>query len=450
MRILNIVTVSASAGFLRSGLSFMKRRNWQVAICSSPGERLRNVAQESGADFFEVPMEREISPLRDLRALWRLYWLIRKYRPIIVNAGTPKAGLLGMMAAMIAGVPVRVFQQRGLRLETAKGIRRRILLITEWLTCRCANRVICNSESLKQCLFELNLVSHEKAKVLGSGSSGGVDTVRFSLNYDTLLDSFALQRKFKLPVYAPVIGFVGRLVKDKGIGELVESFKRILVEFPEARLLVVGRFEQGDSIGAECTEWLRGHPNVIIAGQTDSVESYYPLMDVLAFPSHREGFPNVVLEAAAMRVPSVGFRATGVVDAIVDGQTGTIVPFGNIDALSEAILCYLRDRTLRLRHGHAARMRVARDFQPQAIIEALYREYIDLLRNRKLTPPELDDPEKYDSTLHKEDTNGDIDNKWFVVKRILLDGESLETLCSEWKVSPEEIRGMISIFEGAS
>ena len=385
--LLNIVTDSLSTIFFRGNSGFMKKRGFNVGICSSPGKFLREVSKSEGVDTFEVSMEREINPLKDLISLWHLMILMRRLRPTIVNAGTAKAGLLGMLAAFLTGVPIRIHQQRGLRSETLTGLKRQIILFTEWLACRCATKVICNSFSLRNITISLRLATEEKCTVLGAGSSRGVDSVSFSLNENTFQKTRLLQKKYNISATDPVIGFIGRLVRDKGIGELREAFERIQSEFPAVRLILIGQIEAGDPIGQECLEWLEKQDNIIFTGKIDDVVPYYPLFHVLAFPSYREGFPNVPLEAAAMQIPVVGFRSTGVVDAVQDGVTGMLVAQGDVDTLTKALIRYLSDPILRLKHGQAGRARVVRDFQPDRIWRELYQVYVAEMKKHGLPIP---------------------------------------------------------------
>jgi glycosyltransferase involved in cell wall biosynthesis len=379
VRVLNIVTISMSAKFFRGMLAFLNRNGFETALCSSPGDDLREVAEQNGCEAFAIPIEREISPWRDLIAFVRLVRLMRQYRPAIVNASTPKAGLLGMLAARVAGVPARVYMLRGLRLETATGLKALLLLATERIATACANRVVCVSESLRRVYIERGIGSPEKAIVLAGGSSNGVDAERFRLDNKTREEASHLRESLGWPLRAPVVGFVGRLTRDKGIVELAEAFKSVLVACPEARLLLVGDFERGDRVPDDCAEWLRRHPRVAVTGFVADPRPCYTLMNVLAFPSYREGFPNVPLEAAAMELPVVATRVSGCVDAVEEGVTATLVPARDASALAEAIVRYLDDPALRGEHGRAGRERVLRDFRPEFIWKTLCQEYQRLL-----------------------------------------------------------------------
>jgi glycosyltransferase involved in cell wall biosynthesis len=191
-----------------------------------------------------------------------------------------------------------------------------------------------------------------------------------------------LRSQVGIPISVPVIGFVGRFVRDKGVPELLDAFDQVLRSFPDARLLMLGDFEDGDPIPESYRKRLCNHPHIVRAGFVTNPAAYYPMMDVLAFPSYREGHGSALLEAAAAQIPTVAFKATGSVDSLCDGVTGTIVPLGDVDSFSRALQKYLEDEGLRLKHGRAGRERVQRVFRREIIWESLYTEYTRLLQTR--------------------------------------------------------------------
>jgi len=379
-RLVYITTHGSSAfALMRGQLSLMRERGFDVIVIASPSEELDRAAAREGVRAIGVEMEREINPLGDLRAVRELVALLKELHPDIVNAGTPKAGLLGMLAAKIARVPARIYTLRGLRLETTRGLKSALLNATECMAAMCSQKVICVSHSLRDAFVQRGLAPMRKCVVLGSGSSNGVNVRRFQLTDEQRQQAAAIREQLKLPIDAPVIGFVGRLTRDKGIVELFSAFESLRAEIPDLHLLLVGDFETGDPVPQSTAQALREHPAVRITGFVPSTELYYDLMQVLAFPSYREGFPNVPLEAAASGLPVVGFAATGTVDAVQDGVTGKLVPLGDAAGLTDALRAYLRDDLLRFRHGDAGRQRVARDFRNETIWNALYDLHCELL-----------------------------------------------------------------------
>ncbi len=361
---------------LRGQLEWMRQRGFEVTLVTSTADEPATTEPDPAYSVRRIPMAREISPAADLISLFRIARELRRLRPHIVNASTPKAGVLGITAARLARVPARIYTLRGLRLETTSGLRHRALTVTERLACAGAHRVVCVSESLRRRCVELRLCRPEAATVLADGSSNGVDLARFAETPPTVTDR--LRRELDLG-RAPVVGFVGRLTRDKGVEDLRAAFARIETALPEARLLLIGGHEAGDRVSAATRRWISDDRRVLGLGRVDDPAPYYPLMDVLAFPSYREGMPNAPLEAAAARVPTVGYRVTGTVDAIEDGVTGALIEPGKVDDLARALVRYLEDGDLARRHGCAAHQRVADRYRPERVWRALETEYARLL-----------------------------------------------------------------------
>ncbi|MEM7482274.1 MAG: glycosyltransferase [Acidobacteriota bacterium] len=376
-----IVTHPMTARFLLlDQLLYLQREGFDVRVMTAPGADLE-VVREAGIPVSTMPLQREIRPLADLRALAALRRELKAVAPRVVNAGTPKAGLLGMLAARSLAVPHRLYTLRGLRLETTSGLKGRILAAGERLAAHSAQRVICVSHSLRRKAVELGLVSPHKAVVLGEGSSRGVDLDRFSGSTEEADEATAKVRdRLGVPPGTPVIGFVGRFVEDKGIEDLLAAFFEVVLPAAgEARLLLVGDFEPGDPVSERARRRIESDPRVLRPGFVGDAAPYYRLMTALAFPSYREGFPNVPLEAAAAGLPVVGYAATGTVDAVVDGETGILVPPSATAALGEALLAMIQQPARAHRLGAAGRARAAKHFDHRIVRRRWAEEYRRLL-----------------------------------------------------------------------
>lgn len=335
---------------LAGRLRRLREAGFHVTLVSSPGELLDKTAAREGVDAVAVPMKRRIAPLADLVSLLRLWRLLRRLKPDVVEFSTPKAGLLGTLAAAVAGVPHRVYMLRGLKLERARGIKRCILWVAEWVASVLAHRVLCNSASLRTKVLALGVAPAQKLHILGEGSSNGVDVERFAPGKSDV------RRRLGIPPEAYVAGFVGRLTRDKGLPELVRAFDSILHAEPYTHLLLVGWFDASeDSLDKALRARIERHPRIHLTGFVEYTEEYYRAMDVMVLPTWREGFPNSVLEAAASGIPVITTYSTGSRDSVVPEVTGLLIPAGYPEAIAEAVLSLLRDPERRLRMGSAAR-----------------------------------------------------------------------------------------------
>jgi len=379
IRLVHITTVPESLGFLTGQIAYMTAHGVTVAAISSPGDALQTFATREGVPTFAVPMARQITPLRDIRSVWQIYRVLRRVRPHIVHAQTPKGGLLGTIAAWLAGTPVRIYHIRGLPLMTARGARRRLLWTTERIACALSHAVLCVSHSIRDVAVAEQLCPPDKITVLLGGSGNGVDAEgRFDPQREPDRRDRAREH-LGIPPNADVIGFVGRVVRDKGVIELATAWSTLRDAYRNAHLLIVGPLEPQDPIPRDVEDLLRHDPRVHLTGQVRETAPLYPAMDLVVLPTYREGFPNVPLEAASMELPVVATRVPGCTDAVEDGVTGTLVPPRDAAALADAIGSYLRDADRRRSHGRAGRRRVLKSFRRELIWEALRTYYTTLL-----------------------------------------------------------------------
>jgi glycosyltransferase involved in cell wall biosynthesis len=375
------ITSSQTCLNLTGRLAALRDAGFRVTLMSSPGELLDRTAQREGAEAVAIPIKRTIALWADLVSLVRLWWLLTIRQPDLTEFSTPKAGLLGSIASMLAGVPQRVYMLRGLKLESTKGLKRKVLLVTEKVAARCSQVVLCNSESIRSEALALGIAPAGKLKVLGNGSSNGVDLARFSPGPSDIL------MRLGIPPDAPIVGFVGRLTADKGVPELIEAFDTILRRVPEAHLLLVGWFDAAeDALSQSVRKRIEGHPRIHCTGLTADTAPYYRVMDLMVLPTWREGFPNAVLEAAATGIPVVTTLCTGSRDFVVPEVTGLLIPPGYPEAISEAVLRLLLNKELRLRMGVAARRWVLEHYTNDRVLGLLTAYYKSLLEEGPQKP----------------------------------------------------------------
>jgi glycosyltransferase involved in cell wall biosynthesis len=375
-------------------LRTLREAGFRVTLVSSPGELLTRTAALEGVESIAIPMRREIAPIADFVSLVRLWRLLYRLKPEMTEFSTPKAGLLGSIAAMLCGVPARVYFLRGLKLETCTGVKRRILLVAERLAAACSHVVLCNSDSLRNQALALGVASETRLRLLGSGSSNGVDVERFHPG------PCSLRERLGLPPDVPVVGFVGRLTRDKGLPELIEAFDAILAAEPDAHLLLVGWFDAAeDALGDDLRSRIKTHPRIYLTGFVADTAPYYRVMDVMVLPTWREGFPNVVLEAAATGIPVVTTLSTGSRDAVVPEVTGLLIPPGYPVAISETVLQLLRNPELRCRMGEAARAWVLDHYVNGRVLGRTVRYYQSLL-DQNLSGGTTSRPVATDSALN--------------------------------------------------
>ncbi len=323
---------------LHGQMHYMKEAGFDVLMVSANGKELPEVLAKENCRHVIVPMTRKITPWQDLVCLWQLIRLFRKEKPSIVHTHTPKAGLLGMLAAKISGVKIRIHTVAGMPLMVEKGMKYRILRFTEKLTYRAANQVWPNSHSLYKYIESEKLTRKEKLRVISKGSSNGIDLQRFNRPG---LDPAVLEQAEDQLQYDPALHYllcVGRLVKDKGITELVTVFNRLHQKYAGIRLVLVGQYEPDlDPLPLSTLDTINNHPAIIHIHWTNRVEYFMALANLFIFPSHREGFPNVLLQAGAMQTPIICSVIPGNTDIVEEKFTGLLFPVGDESAMEQQI-----------------------------------------------------------------------------------------------------------------
>ena len=399
-KLLHVTAVTHTLHFLIGQIKFMQSAGLDVETVSSVDPngdaKLDFFLEHENVAHTPIQISRALTPIRDLISAWKLWKHLRKTRPEIIHAHTPKAGLVTMLAGSIARVPIRVYHIHGLRFSTLTGWKRVLVIAAEKLTCQLATRVLCVSPSARDEAIRCRLCHSDRIQVLRSGSINGLDAaVRFNPdNVETDLRE-TIRKRLGIRDEDVVIGFIGRLAKDKGIEELVAAFQSVQNTAQRSdgnlerriRLVLVGDHEMQDPISEHTRNIIQHNPMIHRLDYDPETPKLYAAMDIFCLPSYREGLPYVALEAAAMRLPVITTNATGCVDGVEDGVTGTCVSVANSKALAAAIRRYADDRGLRLWHGNAGRRRVLQDFVPADIWQATLDEYHSELARLDLPLP---------------------------------------------------------------
>lgn len=360
------ITVGRSAfSYYRGQLEWFRQRGYDVTLVTSPDDAAKFTAEREGVSFAPIAMKREIAVFSDFGAMVRWIRQLRRLSPYAVNVSTPKAGLLGGLAAWLLKVPKRLYVVRGLRMEGSRGLKRCVLWAAEWVTQHLATDVIYVSQSLATQGTRLRLAPKGRSWVIGAGSSNGVFASKV-LKRSNEVESTSLRNSLGIPQESFVIGFVGRVNRDKGIDTVVRAMGCKLLR-NDVHLLAVGPIED-QALGQQLQSF---SGRVSVVEWTDDVWGYLSVVDALILPTRREGFPNVVLEAAAARIPSITTCATGAVDSVIDGVTGYVVDIDDCNALVQRINRLAASPGLARRLGDAAAKRVRAEYRPENIWQGL-------------------------------------------------------------------------------
>lgn len=382
LKIVRTSTVATSLNVFCRGMLKKLSEKYDVVAVSTPGDELNEIAQREGVRTVGVPMTRPISPINDLVSLLRLVKTFLRERPDMVHSITPKAGLLSMIAAWICRVPVRMHTFTGLVFPTATGLKQRVLMLTDRITCACATHIVPEGEGVKYDLQHYG-ITRKPMNVLGYGNVRGVDMAHYCRTAEVMAKADGIRQS---DVFTFV--FVGRIVRDKGIGELVDAFSRLNKEISGTRLLLVGYYEDTDPLDDAVRQEIDNNPAIVMAGRQTDVRPWYAASDALAFPSYREGFPNVVLEAGAMGLPSIVTDINGSREIISEGENGVIVPAHDADALYEQMRRMVRDQSFTARLAANSRRMVAERFDKRFVEKCLldyYEEVINSVFLKKIT-----------------------------------------------------------------
>lgn len=382
MNPVKIIRSSAIPGSLNTfcrGLlrELQEEEGYEVVALSSPGKELGVIAEREGVRTIAVPMQRRISPFKDLKSLWELIKVFRKEKPMMVHSMTPKAGLLSMMAGWFTRVPVRVHTFTGLVFPTATGLTKKILILTDRITCACATHVIPEGEGVRNDLISYR-ITKKPLKVLGHGNIRGIDLDHYNPELPEVKAEAAKIRKEGVFTFV----FIGRLVGDKGINELVKAFRKLNKEYPDTRLILIGPEERDlDPLMPETLSEIDTNTSIEAVGRQSDVRPWLVASDVFIFPSYREGFPNVVIEAGAMCLPSIVTDINGSREIIIEGRNGVIVPPRDEQSLYKAMKNILENPDRLISMTVEARPLVSSRYE-QGYVRRCLKDYYKEILNR--------------------------------------------------------------------
>ncbi len=374
--LIRITTVPLSLEKLISGQLHFMSSFYNVIAVSSDKERLERYGESEKVAVFPLEMTRKITPLRDVFAVLKLYFFLKKTKPFIVHTHTPKAGIVGMLASKLAGIPHRLHTVAGMPLLEQAGFKRMVLNFVEKLTYSCATKVYPNSFKLRDVIIKNEYCPPTKLKVLANGSSNGIDTSYFDATHFSEDQKSSLKQDLGIKSSDFVFIFVGRIVSDKGINELVSAFSEIQEYKTDLKLLLVGPYEQElDPLKEETLNQINANKSIFSVGYQDEVRSYFAISDCLVFPSYREGFPNVVMQAGAMGLPSIVSDINGCNEIIEDTKNGYIIPVRDKEAVKETLIRILENQEEYSKMQQNAREMIVSRFDQKIMWESILQEY---------------------------------------------------------------------------
>jgi glycosyltransferase involved in cell wall biosynthesis len=363
---------------LKPQIEALKSAGYDVVTVCSDGESVAEL-RAGGLEIETIRITRQITPLADALAIWRLYRFFRNRRPAIVHTHTPKAAFVAQVAAALARVPIRINTIHGYYFPAARGLRSWLFKKMEVLTCKLSHHVFSQSREDVDLTFRENLFAASKIELLGNGT----DISRFNPAQHSKADREAIRAELNIPTDAFVVGIVARMVREKGFAELFEAFAEFRRQAPDAFLLHVGFVDRsrGDEVTPDLAEQFGIAAYCRFVGQRDDVSRLLSAMDVFCLPSYREGYPRSVLEANAMGLPAIVTNIRGCREAVVDGQNGLLVEPRQVVPLAGAMRKLHDDPELRTRMSRAARARAVEVFDERLVFDRIIRRYTLLAGN---------------------------------------------------------------------
>lgn len=380
-KIIRITTVSRSLNkLLGSQIDYIKDYYQIILISQNDENGLVKLGKEKNLPIYKVNLTRKITPLKDLQALIKLIRILKKEKPEIVHTHTPKAGLIGMLAAKLSGVKNRLHTVAGMPLLESSGLKYKLLTFLERLTYACSTQVYFNSKGLMDIVLEKKISkAKSKFKVIGNGSTNGVDTKYFSKEHYSEDELNRLRLEHNIKEKDTVFLFVGRIVKDKGVNELVNAFKKLSNKFDNVKLVMLGRFENDlNPVDYETSQEIESNPNILFLGYKIDVRPYFGFSDVFVFPSYREGFPNVVMQAGSMGLPSIVSNINGNNEIIENDINGKIIPVKNKDVLYQAMLTWHQNPKYVAEMKTNARKIIKERYDQKFVVKQVLKEYNSL------------------------------------------------------------------------
>lgn len=383
VKIIRTCTVPQSLDLLKGQLSFLNNE-FNVIAVSSEGKQLLETEKREGIKTIPLNMERRIAPIQDMLSLIKLFLLLRKEKPQIVHSITPKAGLLTMLAAKLAGVPIRMHTFTGLIFPTKKGIMKKILIQMDRLLCLASTNIYPEGNGVKNDLLNYKITS-KPLKVIANGNVNGIDLEYFSEENISLEQKKALMNSLNISKDDFVFVYVGRVVTDKGINELISAFKKLQVRFKNnIKLILVGKEEDLDPIQEDTRIEIQNNKNIIPVGYQQDVRPYFSISNCLVFPSYREGFPNVVIQAGAMNIPSIVSDINGCNEIIQHNFNGLIIPSKNIKALEDAMSSIILNKDIYNKLKSNCRDKIVNNYDQKLVWKETLNEYYKLLEDRNV------------------------------------------------------------------